>query len=107
MMTCKPAVGLSIFLLVAFNTESHLKIYRLKTVLCPDITVTFHAIQVCPFDMGLVPEFYKIGHIKYLNPLYRIPAFKMLKLLHQLGMRGDYILVTEKAFLHYRDSCLP
>ena len=107
MMTRQPAVDLGVFLLVAVNTESHLKIHRLKTVFGLYIPVAFRAVQICPAYMRLMTEFYKIRYPENFYPTHGITGLVMFKLLYKLGVRRDYIFMTEEAFLHCRNTRLP
>ena len=66
-MTCQPAIQVGLFLLMAFDTESHLEIFTLKSIHLLNGAVAFLAGHLF-FDVALVIKHDMLGQIIYLHP---------------------------------------
>ena len=104
-MTRQPAVQLGIELLMTGDTKLHLKFHRHQSIHLLYFSVTVHTIDFS-LDMGLVVEFYMIGYVIHPHPGDGGFGFQMPSLLHDLGMVGNNVLMTEETFTDLGDSSI-
>lgn len=103
MVTCQPAVELSIPRAVAFNAEIHLETDRRKTIQSLHSAMALDAFNIAPLDVRLMFEFHEVGNIKDPDPGNRICGVEISPFLPDLRMQGDDIFMAEEAFLHSRN----
>jgi hypothetical protein len=89
---------------VASYAEAHLKIEALKPVLAFHIAVTPRAINLIPAYVRPMIEENIVRRKEDPDPCHRFFCNKMVPLLKNLRMLRNDVFVTEKAFLHRRQS---
>ena len=102
MVTCQPAVELSLPLSVAVDAKLHLKVDGYQTVLFFHLSMACGAIDLIS-DVGFMIEFHVIRDIKYSNPRDGGLRIEVPSLLHNLRMLGNNVLMTEKTEALRRD----
>lgn len=102
MVACQPAVDLSIFLLVAGNAKTHLKVHGSQPVHGLHLAVAVAAFQLTPEDVRLVVELHIIGHVIDLNPGHWGIGIIVLSFFNNLRVLGNDIFVAEETLLHRR-----
>jgi hypothetical protein len=103
----QPAVGLGFLFLVTGDAKSHFEIHRTKTIHGPYIPVTLSTVQFSPSQVRLMVELHKVRNIIDLLPWDGGIGFEIFFLFDQLRVQRDNVLMTEKAFFHRRESCIP
>ena len=89
---------------MTFHAKAHLKINALKSVLAFDIAVTLRTIDLIPAHVRPMMEEDIIRRKEDPDPGNRFFRNKMVPLLKDLRVLRNDVFVTEKAFLHWRQS---
>ncbi len=102
-MTCQPAVGIGIFLEMAFQAHAHAPVFMGQTVQFGDLSVTFLAGDFT-VDVALMIEQDMLGHIVDFYPRCWRFGVKVAVLFLDPWMLGNNIVVTVQALFHRRYS---
>ena len=100
-VTRQPAVPVGLLFLMALHTKPHHEALAFDPVHCLHPTVAFLATDFLP-DMSLMVEQDVFRQVVDLAPRGGRLGVEIVVFLFDLGMFGNNVLVTVKAFLHRR-----
>jgi len=99
----QPAIDIGVFLVVAFQTHSHLPVFERQALQIFNLTVAFQAGDLFVY-MALVVEQYMFCHIVYFHPGCRGLGVEIFVFFLDLGMFFNNIIMAVQALFHRRDA---